>query len=156
MLTITFKDLPVRETLHHPAAAFEGVYQDEWFDLDLVRQMIRDIDKTDVINCHTLMSPVLGQIPPEYLSTGVKGLIIMACEEGARDLYFLSSKYGQNCFKWMFTLSTIYGIKLVANSYFHVPVECLPTDQEYKVYFINQDYMTTDLNDVNDKLIMWG
>lgn len=38
----------------------------------------------------------------------------------------------------------------------HVPVDCLPTDQKYKVYFTDQDCMTTDLNDVNDKLIMWG
>ena len=156
MLTITFKDLPMEKILHHPPLAFKSLFSSEWFDSDLVKQMVKDIDKTDVINCYTLLSPILGQIPPERLSTGVKGLIMMCCDETARSYYFISSRYGQNCYKWIFILSTMLDIKLMHNSYFHVPIDELPTDREYKVYFEDYDYTSTDLVDIDDKIIIWG
>lgn len=156
MLTITFKDLPQEKLLHHPSAAFKHLLMSEWFDSDLVKQMVKDIDKTEVINCNTLQSPIFGQIPPERLSTGVKGLIMMSCDDTARSYYFISSRYGQNCFKWIFYISTLFDIKLMGNSFFYVPINDLPTDREYKVYFEDYDYTSTELIDIDNKIGIWG
>ena len=39
--------------------------------------MIKDVDKSDVIDVHCIMSSVLGTIPVESISGGVKTLILM-------------------------------------------------------------------------------
>ncbi|WP_405755292.1 DUF4869 domain-containing protein [Anaerovibrio slackiae] len=40
--------------------------------------MIFDVDKSKVIGANLIESPVLGPIPPERLSGGVKTLLLMA------------------------------------------------------------------------------
>ena len=52
-------------------------------------------------------------------------------------------------------MSTFLDIKLQVDSYFHIP-ESLPTDKEYKVHFIDYNYTTTDLKDIDLRLIQWG
>jgi hypothetical protein len=85
-------------------ATFDSVYEPEWFDDDIVKQMVLDIDKSVVVNRNVIDSPVLGQIPPQWLSGGVKGLILLV-------KYFPENKdemilpdlalFGNNCMKWL-------------------------------------------------------
>lgn len=42
--------------------------------------MIKDVDDSDVLSGECIKSPVLGQIPPERLSGGVKTLLLMLNE----------------------------------------------------------------------------
>ena len=57
---------------------FDNVYEDEWITDPLSIEMIRDIDKSDVLGVHLIESPVLGPISPKDLSGGVKTLMLMA------------------------------------------------------------------------------
>lgn len=60
--------------------------------------MIKDIDKSDVLSGECINSPVLGQIPPERLSGGVKTLLLILNEP---DKIFNASTCGDNCAKWL-------------------------------------------------------
>lgn len=42
--------------------------------------MIKDVDKSEVVSDECIISPVLGQIPPERLSGGVKTLLLILNE----------------------------------------------------------------------------
>mgnify|MGYP005809715391 FL=1 len=60
--------------------------------------MIKDVDDSDVLSGECINSPVLGQIPPERLSGGVKTLLLMLNEP---DKIFNASTCGDNCAKWI-------------------------------------------------------
>lgn len=46
---------------------FKNIYESEWMESSLAKEMIKDIDKSDVVSSECIVSPVLGQIPPERL-----------------------------------------------------------------------------------------
>lgn len=86
------------EADYMPDSTFEHTYCPEWFDDEDVRRMVLDIDKTTVQSRHCFLSPVLGQIPPHYLSGGVKGMIMLY----KTDWYYPDLvNFGENCEEWL-------------------------------------------------------
>ena len=88
-----------RDAIYHPPTYFDNVYEDEWITDPLSIEMIRDIDKSDVLGVHLIESPVLGPISPKDLSGGVKTLMLMAFAD--QDKVFNASACGDNCAKWI-------------------------------------------------------
>ena len=58
-------------------------------------EMIRDIDKSEVISAHLIESPVLGSISTKEISGGVKTLMLMAFDGSGK--IFNASSCGDNC-----------------------------------------------------------
>lgn len=79
-------------------AYFDNVYEDEWLEDDLVKEMIRDVDHSEVLTPHIIESPVLGAITPRELSGGVKVLILMLKDDSF--IYNMS-----NCAKWVLKIA---------------------------------------------------
>ncbi len=81
MLNIIFnrgtRDIENRNYVFSPDTYFKYNYEEEWFEDELVKEMVLDVDSSSVISAHAIDSPVLGVIAPERLSGGVKALIIM-------------------------------------------------------------------------------
>ncbi len=100
MLKIVYGD--IENSVYHPPTYFDNVYEDEWLMQDEAREMIKDIDKSDVIGPHLIESPVLGPISPKELSGGVKTLILMKYDESGK--IFNASACGDNCAAWMVRL----------------------------------------------------
>ena len=97
MLHIYFGEMT--EAIYHPPTYFDNMYEDEWITDPLSKEMIKDVDKSDVIGPHLIESPVLGPISPKELSGGVKTLMLMAFDEN--DKVFNASACGDNCSKWI-------------------------------------------------------
>ena len=76
---------------------FDNVYEETWLEDNLVKEMILDVDQSEVAGNQLIVSPVLGQIPPERLSGGVKALICMYKTDAYIDLIVC----GANCEKWI-------------------------------------------------------
>lgn len=89
----------MKDAIYHPPTYFDNVYEDEWITDPLSIEMIRDIDKSDVIGVHLIESPVLGPISPKDLSGGVKTLMLMAFTD--QEKVFNASACGDNCAKWI-------------------------------------------------------
>lgn len=87
-----------RKANFDPDGYFRWGYYPEWFDDDIVKQMVLDVDKTVVKSQYCMESPVLGQIPPDMLSGGVKGLILLYKDP---DYYTDISIFGENCQGWL-------------------------------------------------------
>jgi hypothetical protein len=100
MLKIIFGE--VAGAIYHPPVFFDNRYEDEWITAPLSVEMIKDIDKSDVIGPHLIESPVLGSIPVKDISGGVKTLILMAFDNSGK--IFNASACGDNCAKWIVKL----------------------------------------------------
>lgn len=96
MLTIIYGD--VENSIYNTNVYFKNTYEPEWFESELAKKMIKDVDDSDVLSGECINSPVLGQIPPERLSGGVKTLLLMLNEP---DKIFNASTCGDNCAKWI-------------------------------------------------------
>ncbi|MDO4371498.1 MAG: DUF4869 domain-containing protein, partial [Clostridia bacterium] len=70
MLSIFFGEMP--EAIYNTSVYFQNQYRDNWITKPLSREMILDIDKSEVVSENLIQSPVLGAISPNQLSGGVK------------------------------------------------------------------------------------
>ena len=89
----------MEEAIYYPPVYFDNRYEDEWITDKLSIEMIKDVDKSEVISSHLIESSVLGPISVKELSGGVKTLILMAFDES--DKIFNASACGDNCAKWI-------------------------------------------------------
>ncbi len=101
MLNVWFGKMP--EAIYDTSMYFKNTYKDSWLNQPLVKEMIMDVDRSVVLNPQTIESPVLGQIPPEKLSGGVKTLILLAQER--TENIFNASTCGDNCAKWILKIA---------------------------------------------------
>ena len=69
MLTIVYGE--VDEAISDPDTYFNHTYSKKWFDDSFVKEMIRAVDKSEVLSSHAIESPILGIIPTSKLSGGV-------------------------------------------------------------------------------------
>ena len=100
MLNIYFG--PMEEAVYNTAAYFQYDYEDGWITNPEVREMIRDVDQSVVLDSGVIDSPVLGKTPPVQLSGGVKTLILVKFE---KDKIFNASTCGDNCAKWLLKIA---------------------------------------------------
>ena len=89
----------MEEAIYYPPAYFNNTYDDELITEPLTVEMIKDVDKSEVIGPHLIESPVLGPISVKEISGGVKTLILMAFDDSGR--IFNASACGNNCAKWI-------------------------------------------------------
>ena len=101
MLSVFFGEMP--EAVYNTNVYFQNQYKDSWITKPLSREMILDIDKSEVVSENLIQSPVLGAISPSQLSGGVKTLILMANDKSH---VFNASTCGDNCAKWILQLGT--------------------------------------------------
>ena len=100
MLNVFFGNMP--EAVYNTAVFFKNDYEDEWIVDPFVKEMIRDVDHSEVIDSGVIDSPVLGKIPPLNLSGGVKTLILVRFEPNR---VFNASTCGDNCAKWLLKMA---------------------------------------------------
>ena len=84
--------------IYNTSVFFKNRYQDEWLLDGFAKEVIADVDRSEVIDANSIKSPVLGIISPLQLSGGVKALILMRHFPGK---IFNASNCGDNCAKWI-------------------------------------------------------
>ena len=89
--------------IYNTSVFFKNRYQDEWILEDFAKEIIADVDRSQVLDANTIQSPVLGNISPLQLSGGVKALLLMKYYPGK---IFNASNCGDNCAKWILRLGT--------------------------------------------------
>lgn len=99
MVRVWFGDR--EKAIYNTSVFFKNRYKDEWITDSFAREVIQDVDRSEVIDSNEIESPVLGRISPLQLSGGVKALILMKNYPG---LIFNASNCGDNCAKWILEL----------------------------------------------------
>ncbi|MCR5837643.1 MAG: DUF4869 domain-containing protein [Lachnospiraceae bacterium] len=100
MLNIYFGDTD--DVIYNTAVYFKNTYNEKWLTKELTKQMILDVDKSEVVSEKVINSPVLGMISPEQLSGGVKTLMLVAYD---KKHVFNASTCGDNCAKWLLKIA---------------------------------------------------
>lgn len=99
MLKIYFGDY--QDVIYNTSVFFKFNYDPAWLSDPEVIQMIRDVDRSEVLGSGAIDSPVLGVIAPTSLSGGVKTLILI---DKVSEKVFNASNCGDNCAAWLLRL----------------------------------------------------
>lgn len=110
MLNIFFGDMP--DAIYDTNVYFNNTYKDSWITDPMSIKMIKAIDKSDVIDSKTVLSPVFGNMSPKKLSGGVKTLILIYKD---RSRVFNASTCGDNCAEWILKIASDTNRKIVIN-----------------------------------------
>ena len=102
MLRIFYGEPESQNYIFNPDAFFNNTYEDEWITDPLSKQMIKDVDGSDVVGPRLIDSPFLGPVPAERLSGGVKTLMLMNFDT---DHMFNASACGDNCAPWILRIA---------------------------------------------------
>ena len=105
MLYIYFGDVPESEKgryIYNTAVFFKNTYKNSWITSPLGIEMIKDVDKSEVISETQVKSPVFGLMSPVQLSGGVKTLLLTAND---KKHLFNASTCGDNCAKWFLKMA---------------------------------------------------
>ena len=107
MLSVYFGDIDKSKykdkSIYDTSLYFNNTYKDNWITEKLVKEMIKDIDKSEVIDKSTIKSKSLSRnINPTELSGGVKTLILIRFD---KDHIFNASTCGDNCAKWILEIA---------------------------------------------------
>ena len=65
---------------------------------NIIKEMVKDVDDSEVVGPYLIISPVLGPIAPTHLSGGVKVLILLLKDP---NFIYNISNCGDNCAKWL-------------------------------------------------------
>lgn len=101
MLKIIFGDTD--EAIFNTDVYFNNTYKSEWITTPLAREIIKDVDCSEVQGPYSIYSPALGgTIPIERLSGGVKTLLLLINDDSN---IFNVSTCGDNCAKWVLKIA---------------------------------------------------
>ncbi len=100
MLTIHFGDMD--GVVYNTSVFFNNTYSGEWFSDAFARQMIASVDKGKVLGPNAIETKVLGAIPPEKLSSGLKTLLLM---NFMPERVYNASNCGDNCARWILAIA---------------------------------------------------
>lgn len=137
-------------------AVFNVLYENEWLEDERVINIINTVDKTEVVTNNILKSEFLGTFPPEKLSGGCKGLILMLkCDE---PFIYSSAIFGDDCLKYIFQISQIKDIEMYLCSYLFMEnyenMQVSIQDVSTGEYFSNYDEYFKDVLKTASKY--WG
>ena len=100
MLNVIFGDTPV--AIYNTKLYFYNTYKDSWIVKPLSKEIIKAVDKSEVIDERTIISPVFGIMSPKKLSGGVKTLLLIAYDNSK---IFNASTCGDNCAEWLLKIA---------------------------------------------------
>lgn len=143
MLNIGFKR--TNKTVVDVDTYFNWNYEDEWLEDDLVKEMIKDVDKSVVISPRCIDSEALGPITPLLLSGGVKALILLLKEP---NIEIWATACGDNCAKWILKIGELKDINIVLEHVMHFNVD-------FNAICVNDGKVIRSLNDYRDCLFKY-
>ena len=88
--------------IYNTSVYFNNTYLDNWLLNPLSREIIKKIDKAEVLSPQAINSKALGVIPVTQLSGGTKTLLLMLNEP---DKIYNASTCGNNCAKYILKIA---------------------------------------------------
>ncbi len=121
---------------------FNDEFEKEWFQDPYVQRIIKEIDNTEVVDGFNLYNEFLGSIPPEYLSSGCKRLILIYKE----NIKLNGDRFGDNCIPILMELAKVKDVEITLR---HIPK--FPND--VKLYIINTSKIITSYKEFVEEYV---
>ena len=87
---------------------FKYKFKPSWLEGDFVKDMVKNIDNSDIVSPYCIESPIFGQISPDRLSRGVKALIVIL----NTDFIVWAGSMDDNCFPYIIEMSKFKDVHL--------------------------------------------
>ena len=100
MLNIVYGEMP--EAVYNTSLYFDNTYYDSWLFDDFAKEMIKSVDKAEVLSGQAVKSKALGVIPTTRISGGLKTLLLIYNQP---EKVFNASTCGDNCAKWLLRIA---------------------------------------------------
>ena len=100
---------------------------------------MKDIDKSEYVGGQLIKSPILGPIPPERLSGGLKTLISIYERP---DLVFDATSCGENCSKWLKAIGERKDVEVVLQ--YFMPFDGM---EPFEFHIANEDVTVRDMKE---------
>ena len=107
MLRIYFGNLP--DEIYNTEIFYENQYDGNWVMDDFAREVIRDIDDSEVVSPDVIKNDIFGSFASTELSAGVKTLLLI---RNMPNKVFNISNCGDNCAKYLLRLAEDRDIKV--------------------------------------------
>lgn len=102
MLNIYFGDKEGSKYIYNPDSYFNHWYDPNWLVKDLSKEIIKAVDKSEVIGPNLIQSPVFGAMSPDRLSGGTKTLILI---DNDNEHIFNATHCGNNCAPYLLKIA---------------------------------------------------
>lgn len=137
LLSIFFGDMP--EAIYNTSVYFKNQYKEKWITDELSVEMIKSVDRSEVLDVNAIKSPVLGIISPVGLSGGVKTLILIAND---KKHIFNASTCGDNCSRWI--------LKIAENRDVTINLRHIMDfgKKKFKIKILNTDEIVTNMEEL--------
>lgn len=147
MLNIIFGDYKEDNYISNPDLYFDNTYEDKWLESVVAKEIVKDIDKSDLKGPNLVVSPVLGSIPVTRISGGAKTLIQIAFDDTH---IFNASACGDNCAKWLLKLGEKQDIVVRLGHIMHFP------EDSFDIKIVNTGDVVHSPYELAEKVIMEG
>lgn len=127
------------QVIYNTSAYFKNDFLPQWLSDPFVKEIIADVDRSEVISNGAIDSPVLGIIPPASLSGGTKALILIYEETGK---IFNASNCGNNCAKWLLEIGRREDVTINLRHIMDFG------DNTFDVHVVNDDIMVHDMDEM--------
>lgn len=132
MLKIYFGNLP--EAIYDTASYFNNTFLDSWITDKRSRDIIKSIDKAEVLGPQAVESKALGVIPVTSLSGGTKTLLLI---DHMPDKIFNASTCGDNCAKWLLKIAKDHCEDITINLYHLMNFDVEQKGQTFEIGIVN-------------------
>ena len=137
MLNIYYGKMP--EAIYNTSSYFSNTFQKTWLDDPYIRRMIKNVDKSEVIDDYLIKSKALGMIAPSQLSGGVKTLILTYFMP---DKIFNASTCGDNCAPWILKIAETRKVEINLRHLMDFG------KAEFKIKVVNTGRIVTNMGDL--------
>ena len=110
MLKIQYGEMP--QAIFNTSLYFNNTYLDNWFDTDIAKEILKKIDKAEILSPQAVNTKALGIIPMTQISGGAKTLLLMLNEP---DKIYNASTCGNNCSRLILKIADYLKQDLVIN-----------------------------------------
>ena len=152
MLRIYYGELKDENYIFNPDVFFNNTYEDEWIVDPSVKQMIKDIDGSEVIGPRLIDSPYLGPIPTERLSGSVKTLILMKFDP---EHIFNASACGDDCAAWILKIAKEAESKEKKNLTIRLGYLMNFGEDDFEIEIANLGRVTHTLGELNETVLTY-
>ena len=98
---------------------FDNWLDDDCLETEFAKEVVREIDKSELISKNLVQSPVIGAVQPKFLSGGAKSLLILRFSDVEMNI----TAFGENCYPYIIKISKEKDITICSNNAFRI-FEC--------------------------------
>ena len=95
---------------------FDNWLDDDCLETEFAKEVVREIDKSELISKNLVQSPVIGAVPPKFLSGGAKSLLILRFSDVEMNI----TAFGENCYPYIIKISKEKDITICSNNAFRI------------------------------------